>query len=376
MAEESGQERTEEPTAKRLNDARQKGQIARSRELNTMGVLLVGSGGLLLMGETMIREIADSMTRGLSLERKHGFDLVAMVNLLQEQIASALLTLLPLFVLLTAIAFLAPMALGGWSFSVQAMAFKWSKMNPIKGLGRIFAWRGVVELLKAMGKFLIIGSAVVLFIWIHGADFLALGAMDIEPALAGAANLLGWAFLNISLALIVLALIDVPFQIWDHQRQLKMTRQEIKDEYKETEGHPEVRAKIRNTQREMAQRRMMQEVPKADVVVTNPTHYAVALRYDQAGMGAPRVVAKGSDLVAAEIRRIAQTSNVPLASAPPLARALFFSTELNHEIPAGLYHAVAQVLAYVFQLKRKPGPKPKDPIEMIDLPIPEDLRHD
>lgn len=376
MAEESGQERTEEPTAKRLNDARQKGQIARSRELNTMGVMLVGSGGLLLMGETMISQMAASMSNGLSLERRHGFDLVSMINLLQEQIASALLTLFPLLALLTAIALFAPMALGGWSFSTQALAFKWSKMNPIKGLGRIFAWRGVVELLKAMGKFTIIGAVAILFLWLHGEELLALGAMEIEPALAAAASLLGWAFVSISMALIVMAVIDVPFQIWDHNRQLKMTHQEIKDEYKETEGHPEVRAKIRNTQREMAQRRMMQEVPKADVVVTNPTHYAVALRYDQSGGGAPRVIAKGSDLVAAEIRRIAEAYDIPLASAPPLARALFFSTELNHEIPTGLYHAVAQVLAYVFQLKRRPGPKPKKPIEMKDLPIPEDLKHD
>ncbi len=175
--------------------------------------------------------------------------------------------------------------------------------------------------------------------------------MALEPAIARGLSMLGWAAVILTSTLIVLALFDVPFQLWDHKRQLKMTQQEVRDELKETEGRPEVRGRIRQLQREMAQRRMMEEVPKADVIVTNPTHFAVALRYDADRMRAPIVVAKGADLVAANIRRVGREHDVPLVEAPLLARAIYFSTELEAPIPAGLYLAVAQLLAYVFQLK-------------------------
>ncbi len=376
MAEKGGQERTEQPTPKRLEDARKKGQIARSKELNTTMVLMTGAAGMLFLGDNLMQGISGVMSDGLVVERAHMFDTLAMLKLLEARSVDALLTLVPLFTLLVAAAFMAPMMLGGFSFSTQAIAFKWDKLDPIKGLGKVFAWRGLVELLKALAKFLIIGSVTVTYLWFHIDEFLQLGSMEIEDALARVGDMLFWSFLFISSALLLITLIDVPFQVWDHSRQLMMTMQEVKDEYKETEGKPEVKQQIRKMQQEMAERRMMQEVPNADVIVTNPTHYAVALKYDQDNMAAPRVVAKGADLIAAEIRNVAREHNVPVATAPPLTRALFYSTELNDEIPAGLFLAVAQILAYIYQLRDRKGYKPGADIKLPDVKIPDDLQHD
>jgi len=300
------------------------------------------------------------------------FDPSALPNLFLQAIFDAVLLLTPLFILLAVVAILSSIAISGWNFSGKALAFKAEKLDPVKGIGRIFAVRGLIELLKAMGKFLSIGAVAVSLLWSKADAFMLLGDQPVENALAQMANLLMWSFLAISLTMILMALLDVPFQLWDHARQLKMSRQEIKDEHKQTEGNPEVRGRIRQLQREMAQRRMMSDVPDADVIVTNPTHYAVALRYDQQRNTAPKVVAMGVDLVAAQIRAIAAEHNIPLLSAPPLARALYHSAEIDQEIPAGLYQAVAQVLAYVFHLndggERLAG--------LGELPIPEELQHD
>ncbi|MDH5573032.1 MAG: flagellar type III secretion system protein FlhB, partial [Gammaproteobacteria bacterium] len=235
---------------------------------------------------------------------------------------------------------------------------------------------GLVELLKALAKFIVIGFIAVLFLYNQLENYLGLGNEPLEQSLSHAVNLLLWAFLVIASSLVLIAGVDVPFQLWEHNKQLKMTFQELRDESKETEGSPDVRNRIRRVQREMAQRRMMAEVPKADVIVTNPQHYAVALKYKQDKMAAPVVVAKGVDMVAMHIRTIARENNVPILEAPPLARALHHSTEINHEIPAGLYLAVAQVLAYVFQLKTRSGSQPKRHPNMHDLPIPDDLQFD
>ena len=376
MPDETSQERTEQPTPKRLQDAKKKGQIARSRELNTMAVLMAGGGGMLLLSGYLMNGLRHVMTSGLSYDRDQIFDSSQIVPLMWQSAGDALTTLAPLFILLVVVAMLAPMSLGGISFSVQALAFKWEKLDPIKGLKRVFGWKGIMELLKALAKFAIIGTVTVIFLNSQSDKLLSLARMDIDTALGEVGFLLFWAFFVISSGLILVALVDVPFQVWDHTRQLKMTRQEVKDEYKETDGQPEVKQRIRTLQREMAERRMMEEVPKADVVVTNPTHYAVALKYDQDKMRAPIVIAKGADLIAAEIRKVAKENDVPVAAAPALTRALFYSTELKDEIPAGLYLAVAQVLAYVFQLRQKAGFKPGKEIEMKDLPIPDDLQHD
>ncbi len=372
MAQNDGQERTEQPTPKRLRDAREKGQVARSRELATMAMLLSGAGALLFMGEGMIAGLLRIFETSFTVSRERIFDPAAMPGLFLDALFDAVLLLAPLFILLTIVALLSSIALSGWNFSTQALAFKWEKLDPIKGLGRIFAVRGLVELLKAVAKFLLIGAVAVLLLWSKMEVFLQLGELPLQSALAQTSSLLIWSFLAISLTMILIALLDVPFQLWDHARQLRMSRQEVKEEHKQTEGSPEVRSRIRQLQREMAQRRMMSEVPGADVVVTNPTHYAVALRYDQQNMRAPKVVAKGTDLVAAQIRAIAAEHDVPLLSAPPLARALYHSAEIDQEIPAGLYQAVAQVLAYIFHLNQGDG----QPAELGDLPIPDEYRRD
>ena len=241
---------------------------------------------------------------------------------------------------------------------------------------RIFAWRGLVELFKALVKFLIIGAVAILFLYHQSAAYIGLANEPLLPAMAHAAHLLIWGFLAIASTLILIAVVDVPFQIWDHNQKLKMSTQELRDESKDSDGDPELRGRIKRMQRELAQRRMMAEVPKADVVVTNPEHYAVALRYDQRKMSAPLVVAKGADLMAMQIRTIAREHNVPILQAPPLARALHHSTELNQEVPAGLYLAVAKVLAYVFQLKRQPNWQRQQDLKMDDLPIPDDFKVD
>ena len=375
MAEETGQERTEEPTANRLSEARKKGQLARSRELTTVAMLLAASGYMLFAGDNLIQFLADDMRRYFTLDRALVFDPSRMTPTFMKAVFDALMAVMPLFVLMFVVAALAPLALGGWSLSAEAIGFKWERLDPIKGIKKIFAWRGVVELIKALIKFSLVIGVAVWFMWRARAEILGLGAEDVEPALAHSGALIGWSFILLSAALIVVALVDVPFQLWDYKKQLRMTRQEVKDDNKQTEGSPEVRGRIRQLQREMAKQRMMQEVPKADVIVTNPTHYAIALRYDAQRNRAPMVVAKGADLIAGQIRQVAAAHGVTIVSAPPLARAIYHSTDLNREIPAGLYLAVAQVLAYVYQLRQRAAPV-ADTVTLDDLPIPEELRRD
>jgi flagellar biosynthetic protein FlhB len=380
VAQDSAQERTEQPTPKRRQEAREKGQIPRSRELNTVAVLMAGASSLLLFGSTLVEGFARIMRGGFHIRRGDLFDDGAGIRIFAQAVQESLLVLAPFFVVVAIVAALAPVALGGWQWSPQAIAPKFSKLDPIKGLGRIFAWRGVVELLKALAKFVVVFAGGVLLLKGLQGQFLGLGLEPLHQGLGHAVYLLAWAFLLMSATLIVVAAVDIPFQLWDHGRQLRMTRQEIRDEMKETEGKPEVRGRIRRLQQEVAQRRMMADVPKADVIITNPQHYAVALRYDQLKMAAPVVVAKGADFVAAEIRRIAGEHDITFVSAPPLARALYYSTDIGDAIPEGLYLAVARVLAYVFQLRdwmlhRRGTAKPQVPAEN-DLPIPDDLRRD
>lgn len=377
MAEaENGQERTEQASGKKQSEAREKGQVARSKELSTVLVLLAGATGLLFMGDNLMQGLMQAMRDGLMIDRASVFDEAAMQRMFGDAVVAALWILMPLLVLLVIAAVAAPMAMGGWSFSLHPLTPDLKKMDPIKGLARVFSWKGIVELFKALAKFCLVGGIGYLLLWSNLDGFLTLGEQPLEQGIASLGNDLIWMFFLLSSALIVVALLDVPFQLWDFNRQQKMTRQEVKDEHKETDGSPEVKGKLRRKQLEFAQRRMMEEVPKADVVVTNPTHYAVALRYDQDKMGAPVVVAMGADEVAGHIRRVALANEVPILSAPPLARALYYSTKLNQEIPAGLYLAVAQVLAYIFQLRSYYKQGGVAPSFNPDLPIPDDLRRD
>jgi flagellar biosynthetic protein FlhB len=377
MAEESGQEKTEQPSAKRLNDAREKGQVPRSREFTTVIVLLASAVAMLFLGEKMIRSVAEVMKNSFSFTRKDLFDHHAMVNHLLSALDTIALDLGSFLAITVLAALIAPASIGGWNFSTQAIGVKFEKLDPLKGLKRIFGPQGLIELAKALGKFILIGIISTLILWNIRDRLLTLGQQDVEVALSALGYIVVWGFLAISSSLILIALIDVPFQHWNHIRQLKMTKQELKDESKESDGNPEVKGRIRRLQIEMSQRRMMQDIPKADVIITNPTHYAVALQYDQSGPGAPVVIAKGADLIAQQIREVGQANNVPVLSAPPLTRAIYFSTEIGDEIPSGLYIAVAQVLAFVFQLRRyntRGGNKPY--INPEDLPIPDELKRD
>ena len=377
MAEDTGQERTEQPTPRRMQQAREKGQTPTSRELNTMLMMLIAGASIMLIGPGIVEDFLQMFKQYLNISRENIFDITAMPVMLETAIIDALITLSPFFVLMILASVAGPLMMGGVTFSTQAMAFKWDKLNPITGMGRVFSKKGLVELVKALMKFVIIGSTAIVFLYTKINVYLGLGAEPLSQALPHMANLLVWSFLAIASVLVFIALVDVPFQIYDYTQQLKMTFQEIKDENKDTEGNPDVNGRIKNTQREIAQRRMMAEVPKADVIITNPEHYSVAIKYDQENMAAPVVVAKGVDIIAMQIRTIAREHEVPILQAPPLARALHHTTEINDEIPAALYLAVAQVLAYIFKLRTDTSWQKRKKEHKIDnLPIPEDMKFD
>ena len=377
MAEDTGQERTEQPTPRRIQQAREKGQVPTSRELNTMLMMLIAGATIMLIGPGIVDDFLDMFRRFLNISRENIFDTTAMPVLLEEAIIDALLTLSPFFALMILASVAGPLMMGGVTFSTQALSFKWDKLNPVTGMGRVFSKKGLVELVKALVKFLIIGTTAILFLYTKMDVYLGLGSEPLVQALPHMAKLLTWSFLAIASVLVFIALVDVPFQIYDYTQQLKMTFQEVRDENKDTEGNPEVRGRAKQVQREMAQRRMMAEVPEADVIITNPEHYSVAIKYDQSNMTAPIVVAKGADIIAMQIRMIAREHEVPILQAPPLARSLYHTTEINDEIPAALYLAVAQVLAYIFKLRTDPRwNKRKKEHELNDLPIPEDMKYD
>ena len=352
MAEnQDGQEKSQEPTAKRIADARKKGQVPRSRELNTTAITMIGLVGMMAMAPRFTEGFHKLFEQQFVLDRADIFDPNAMLGHLVKAIGDALLMLLPFFALMVAVALLSSIALGGFNMSLQAMQPKLSKLDPIKGMKRIFSVKGLMEMVKSLGKFLLVAVATVALLKAWAGDLIRLGDLGVEQSLGQAMNLVAWSALLLSSTLILMALIDVPFQLWQHKRDLKMTQQEVRDEYKETEGKPEVKGRIRQMQREIAQRRMMAEVPQADVIVTNPTHYAVALKYNHDNMAAPVVLALGKDLIALKIREIAALHDIEIFEAPPLARALYANCKLDQEIPAHLYFAVAQILAFVFQLR-------------------------
>lgn len=369
MAEnENGQEQTEQPTAKRLREAREKGQVARSREFNTLVILLAGGAYFQFLGDDFAGSLMILLRDSLTLDRSLIFDPGLLMPYLRALLTRALLLLVPLMALMMVVALLGPILIGGASFSTQAFAPKFSKLNPIAGMKRLFSVQGLLELVKALGKFVLV--SVVAWMSLSGTwgTLMNLGELPVETAIAQTGRMAVNLFLIASAALILVALVDVPFQLYNHNKQLKMTLQEIKDEYKESDGRPEVKGRIRQMQQEIAQRRMMSEVPGADVVITNPTHYAVAIAYESASMSAPRLLAKGADAVAMTIRELADTHGIPRIAAPQVARAIYFTTEIGQEIPSGLFVAVARLLAYVYQLKR-------DDAEVTmpdDLPVPEE----
>lgn len=378
MAEsESGQDKTEDPTDKRKRDAREKGEIARSKELNTVIVMIVGAAGLLAFGGSMAEMMMQLMRENFTISREALMEERSMSLMLMVSGKAALMSVTPLLVALTIAALIGPISLGGWLFAAGSLAPKFSRMNPLAGLKRMVSPKALIELLKSFAKFLIVLFVAVVVLAKDKNDLLAIAHEPLEMAVVHSLQLVGWSTLWMALGLLIIAAVDVPVQLWEAHKKLLMTKQEVRDEHKDNEGRPEVKQRIRQLQREMSQRRMMAAIPDADVVITNPTHYAVALKYDPDKGGAPMLLAKGTDFIALKIREIATQHEIQLLESPALARSIYYSTELDQEIPAGLYLAVAQVLAYVYQIRQYRSGRGKRPDPLKDnLPIPPDLRRD
>ncbi len=373
MAEDSDLEKTELPSQRRLDQAREKGQVARSRELSTFAVLLAGGGTLWFMGASFTQHMLESLRVGLTINKELAFNTELIIPRLYDLALDALITFSPLLLAVMIAAAFSPLLLNGWLFSFESLQPQFSRMNPIPGIARMFSLHALVELSKAIGKSVLVGGVGAWVIWHNKDVVMALGTQSIHAAVPKMGHLIGSSFMAIVGAMLLIVMIDVPFQLWDHNKKMMMTKEEVRQEAKETEGDPMVKGRIRSLQREAARRRMMAAIPTADVVVTNPTHYAVALKYSDKGMRAPVVVAKGSHLLALRIREIAQEHHVPILEAPPLARALHKHTELGQSIPEALYTAVAEVLAYVYQLRRyekQGGACPQQPNE---LAVPKEL---
>ncbi len=373
MADESDAEKTEPASARRLEKAREDGDVPRSRELATFTVLMTAGAGLWITGDALVGRLSAVMESGLRLDREQVYNPTVLLERIAVDVGDVLLACLPLAVAIMLVAIVSPLLIGGFLFSSKAFMPNFMKLNPIKGIGNMFSTNALMELLKAVAKTLLVGAVAWVVIMSQKE---ALMGLVVEPLNVGSAHvgdLMATAFLFIVGALGVIALIDAPYQLWHYADKLKMTRQEVIQESKESDGNPQIKGKIRQMQREMAKGRMMAAVPDADVVVTNPTHYAVALKYADGQGGAPRVVAKGVDEVAAKIREIATENKVAMLEAPALARALYKHTEIDDEIPEKLYSAVAEVLAYVFQLrayKEHGGQYPERPTKVA---VPDEM---
>lgn len=373
MAEESDLEKTEPASPRRLEKAREEGQVARSRELNTFALLACGVAVLWLGGPWIYRELAEVVHSSLAFDPRLGRDTSAMLALAGEAALKGVLALLPLFAALAATAVLSSVILGGVLFSTKPLAPDFGRIAPLKGFKRMFSAQTLVELVKTLAKAAVIGTIAALVIWQRRDDILALSGVAPSRALLQGMSLVAACCALIVGALFLIVAIDVPWQLWSYHNKLKMSREDLRQELKESEGDPHVKGRIRQQQRAAARRRMMAEVPRADVVVTNPTHYAVALKYQEGQAGAPRVVAKGAALLAARIRELAREHEVPLLSAPPLARALYRHVDLGREIPVELYTAVAEVLAWVYRLRSWKAGAGGPPEAPADLPVPQAL---
>jgi len=374
MAEDSGLDKTEQPTAKRIEDARKKGQIPRSKELDVFVSLMVAVIMLYYFGRGIVDGLVGLMQQQFQLSREIIFSNKSITIYFTQVLMDGMMLIIPFALVLTVTTLLRPMLMGGWNFSMESMSPKLSKFNPMKGLKRMFGLQGIVELFKAILKVALILTVTKILFTSYLPEFMGLMDEPVKSAIFHAADIILIGLIILSSTLVLLVIIDVPYQLWKYNKDMMMTKQEVKDENKQSEGDPLVKGRIRQMQMQMAQGRMMNDVPEADVIVTNPTHFAVALKYDQQNSGAPIMLAKGTDLVAAHIRNIATGVDVPLVAVPPLARALYYSTEIGEEIPSGLFQVVAQVLAYVYQLKmaeKKHTIKPRFPEGLV---IPNEFR--
>lgn len=378
MAEggDSSQEKTEEPSARKLEKSREEGQIPRSRELTTTAILLAGTVGLYIYFGFMTAKIVGVTRHNFTIPRESIFDPDAMIAYLSSSFYDGFVSMIPLFGILLVASVAGPIALGGWLFSGKAMAPKFSRMNPAAGLKRMFSMKALIELAKALGKVVVILGATILLLLAQQQAMFRLSDENVNTAIVHSLELSGYAAIILSAVTLAIAAVDIPIQLWEHNKKLKMSKQELRDESKDTDGKPEVKGRIRQLQREMSQRRMMSSVPDADVIITNPTHFAVALRYDQDNMSTPILLAKGGDRVALKIREIGKEHKVEIIESAALARAIFYTTEVDQEIPSGLYVAVAQVLAYVFQLRTYRKGKGERPPFPRNIKLPKDMQFD
>jgi flagellar biosynthetic protein FlhB len=373
MADESA-EKTEEPTGRRLEKARSEGQLPRSIELPVAAMSLGAVGFFSLMGGWLFNGMSQLFVSQLEFDRKITDKAELLPGLFAQAIVDAFLLILPIMLMMYFIAIVSTVLSGGMVFSMGMLAPKFSKLNPLSGLQRIFGTKALIELCKAIVKFVVVGGILVLQVSNHMDELLSLANMDLNQAMAIAGKLIVDACFWLAMGLVLIALADVPIQQYQVHKKLMMSRQEVRDEMKDSEGRPEVKQKIKQRQREMANNKMMAKVKDADVVITNPQHFAVALAYDPNGEGAPILLAKGSDEMARRIREEAQAHAVELFPAPELARALYFTTQVDEPIPEGLYHAVAQVIAYVFSLNQSyaAGEGVLKPVPVV----PENMRFD
>lgn len=370
MAQDSDLEKTEEATPKRIEKAREEGDVPRSKELATVSVLLVVLMGIWASGNQLTLALKTNMAASLSLPRNLVFEPNLLLVNIAHNLGELLWALLPLAGIVILVAVAAPVLLGGWIFSGKAFMPKFSKLNPLTGIKNLVSKNAAVEFIKAVGKATLVGSVAFFVVAAEIDDVLMLPLMPLNEALSSTAYLILITMIAISSSLVLIAAIDVPYQIWSYGNKLKMTKQEVRQENKETEGNPEIKARIRQQQREMSRRRMMAEIPNADVVITNPTHYAVAIKYQNDSMRAPVVVAKGADAIALKIREIAAEHKISVLESPKLARALYAHTELGDAIPEALYAAVAEVLAYIYQMRtfrKEGGLQPTQP-NVLDVP--------
>nr|WP_136249950.1 flagellar biosynthesis protein FlhB [Ningiella ruwaisensis] len=376
MAEnENGQEKTEDPTSKKLEDSRKKGQVARSKELSTALVLLSSAVAMMAIGSFIATAMYKITQRAFTLSRDETYDLKHMFQILEMAVIESAGPLMAFMAIAFVGGVYGSIALGGYNFSWEAAAPKANKVSPIQGFKRMFGMNALVELLKGIAKVVVVLGMAYLALLIFKDEALHLDIELYPLNLFHAMNMVEWAFLLLCAAMIPIALIDVPYQSHKHNEEMKMTLQEVKDERKNAEGDPLVKSRVRRLQYQAAANRMMQEVPNADVIVTNPTHYSIAIKYEENGSRAPVVVAKGLDELAMHIRKIANAHEVPIVESPALARAIYYSTEVNHEVPQKLFMAVAQILAYVYQLKAFKSGKGKRPKPLKkDLPIPDELK--
>lgn len=369
---ESAQDRTEPATEKRLAEARRKGDVPRSRELNTFAMLVAAIAGLVIFGDTAVYSYQRLTADHWQISRADIFDTYAIVDLFSNVFVTTLFIVMPFLILMFVSTFVGPLLMGGWNFSSQSLKFDVKKLNPLTGLKRMLSVQGLAELLKALIKVILIGGIAVIAFIGRLDEYLLLGELPLAIALQRSFVI----FFEISLlmvsAMAVITLIDVVYQRWNHARKLKMTKQEVRDELKETNGNPEVKQRIRSLQQSVAGRRMLLDVPGADVIIVNPTHFSVALKY-QEGASAPVVIAKGVDHLALRIREIARHSNVEIFSAPPLARALYKNVEVGGTIPTELYVAVAKILAYVLQVKEATQAQRVQMVKPDDIEVPKAL---